>query len=415
SAPARPAPGDHERCRGAAGEDRRHPRGGRAPGEGPDRRPEGRRGGDLPRAGAEQGPAPPRDGADGGRDEDHQVPGAAPGRQDQQGVPGGAARDRDVQVGARRAGREDPGGDGGEREAQRRGARPGREAGAPAARDGRRQGEAGRRDPRPRGENRQPGGGAPPDGGKHRAGGPGAVPESREAAQGARPGRGAGRALRRLPRARHAEADPDGAPGYRPHRLRLLQALPVRSGRLGPLRRGGRRGESTLVTPRPARRRTKTAPSALVAHIDGGARGNPGPAGYGVSIEDGEGRPVADLYGYLGVATNNTAEYAALLALLEYAVAAGAPSLRILSDSELLVRQIKGEYRVKHPSLQVLHGAARRLMSGLPSVVVEHVRREQNRAADALANRAMDLRESSGPLPEVLRDLPPLQFQPRLP
>ncbi len=153
---------------------------------------------------------------------------------------------------------------------------------------------------------------------------------------------------------------------------------------------------------------------ALVAHIDGGARGNPGPAGYGVSIEDGQGRAVADLYGYLGIATNNTAEYAALLALLEYAVAAGAMSLRILSDSELLVRQIRGEYRVKHPGLRVLHGAARRLMSGLPAVVVEHVRREQNRAADALANRAMDLRESSGPLPEVLRDLPPLTFQPRL-
>ena len=169
------------------------------------------------------------------------------------------------------------------------------------------------------------------------------------------------------------------------------------------------------MTPRPARRRPKPAPSVLVAHIDGGARGNPGPAGYGVSIEDGDGHPVADLYGYLGVATNNTAEYAGLLALLEYAVAAGAPSLRILSDSELLVRQIKGEYRVKHPSLQVLHAAARRLMSGLPSVVVEHVRREQNRAADALANRAMDLQESSGPIPAVLRDLPPLQFQPRLP
>jgi len=80
------------------------------------------------------------------------------------------------------------------------------------------------------------------------------------------------------------------------------------------------------MTPRPARRRPKPAPAVLVAHIDGGARGNPGPAGYGVSIEDGDGHPVADLYGYLGVATNNTAEYAALLALLEYAVAAGAPS-----------------------------------------------------------------------------------------
>ena len=162
-------------------------------------------------------------------------------------------------------------------------------------------------------------------------------------------------------------------------------------------------------------KRAGLAQVALVAHIDGGARGNPGPAGYGVSIEDDAGRRVAELYGYLGTATNNTAEYAALLALLEYARATGAVSVRVLSDSELLVRQIRGEYRVKHPALQVLHGAARRLIASLPSVVVDHVPRERNRDADALANRAMDLRESSGPLPEALRNLPPLTFQPRLP
>ena len=153
---------------------------------------------------------------------------------------------------------------------------------------------------------------------------------------------------------------------------------------------------------------------ALVAHIDGGARGNPGPAGYGVHVKDEAGRVVAELYGYLGTATNNTAEYAALLALLEYARKEGAATLRILSDSELLVRQIRGEYRVKHPGLLVLHAAARRLMASLPSVVVEHVPRERNVEADALANRAMDLRDSSGPLPQALRDLPPLPFQPRL-
>ena len=155
-------------------------------------------------------------------------------------------------------------------------------------------------------------------------------------------------------------------------------------------------------------------PGALVAHIDGGARGNPGPAGYGVHVKDDTGRVVAELYGYLGTATNNTAEYAALLALLEYARKEGAATLRILSDSELLVRQIRGEYRVKNPGLLVLHAAARRLMTSLPSVVVEHVPRERNVEADALANRAMDLRDSSGPLPEALRDLPPIPFQPRL-
>ena len=172
------------------------------------------------------------------------------------------------------------------------------------------------------------------------------------------------------------------------------------------------------------RRRPSSAPRAgaperasgcvLVAHIDGGARGNPGPAGYGAHVEDDKGRVVAELYGYLGTATNNTAEYAALLALLEFARARGASALRVLSDSELLVRQMRGEYRVKHPGLQVLHAAARRLMASLPAVVLEHVPRERNVEADALANRAMDLRDSSGPLPQALRDLPPLPFQPRL-
>ena len=167
--------------------------------------------------------------------------------------------------------------------------------------------------------------------------------------------------------------------------------------------------------PAPRKRVTaRTSGGGLVAHIDGGARGNPGPAGYGVHVEDEEGRVVAQLYGYLGTATNNTAEYAALLALLEYARAHEAAALRVLSDSELLVRQMRGEYRVKHPGLQVLHAAARRLMTSVPSVVLEHVPRERNAEADALANRAMDLRESSGPLPEVLRNLPPLTFQPRL-
>ncbi|HKN48518.1 MAG TPA: ribonuclease HI family protein [Candidatus Polarisedimenticolia bacterium] len=144
----------------------------------------------------------------------------------------------------------------------------------------------------------------------------------------------------------------------------------------------------------------------LVAHIDGGARGNPGPAGYGVYVEAAGGAPVAEIYGYLGVATNNTAEYAALLALLEYAVPARPASLRILSDSELLIKQMLGQYRVKDPKLRVLHSAAKRLLLALPRVSLEHVPREENREADALANRAMDLRESSSPLPRALGSLP---------
>jgi len=151
-----------------------------------------------------------------------------------------------------------------------------------------------------------------------------------------------------------------------------------------------------------------------VAHIDGGARGNPGPAGYGAHVvEEGSGR-VIEIFGYLGVATNNVAEYAALLAVLEYATVAGAASLRIFSDSQLLVRQIAGEYRVKDPRLQVLHAAARRLIAGLGNVRVDHVPREENREADALANRAMNLEDGSGPLPAAVRGLPPPSIQQRL-
>jgi len=144
----------------------------------------------------------------------------------------------------------------------------------------------------------------------------------------------------------------------------------------------------------------------LVAHIDGGARGNPGPAGYGVFIKETGAEPPAELYGYIGVATNNTAEYAALLALLEHVGPLRPKSLTIRSDSELLIKQMKGEYRVRDPKLQVLHAAARRLLADLPRVVLQHVPRQENGAADALANRAMDLRQSSGPLPAALRSLP---------
>lgn len=155
--------------------------------------------------------------------------------------------------------------------------------------------------------------------------------------------------------------------------------------------------------PRSRGRGRKTA-RHLLAHIDGGARGNPGPAGYGVSIQ---GSSPEDLYGFIGVATNNTAEYAALLALLEHVVPLQPDLLTVRSDSELLVKQMRGEYRVKDPKLLVLHAAARRLVAGLPQVVFEHVPREENRAADALANLAMDRQESSGPLPAALRSLPP--------
>jgi probable phosphoglycerate mutase len=130
------------------------------------------------------------------------------------------------------------------------------------------------------------------------------------------------------------------------------------------------------------------------AYIDGGARGNPGPAGFGVHIESADGTPLADLHGPLGIATNNVAEYNALLAALTWAIEHGERRVRIRADSELLVKQMRGEYRVKHPGLQPLHARARLLTTKLDSVVFEHVRRVLNKDADRLSNIGMDEAEA---------------------
>jgi ribonuclease HI len=129
----------------------------------------------------------------------------------------------------------------------------------------------------------------------------------------------------------------------------------------------------------------------LVAHIDGGARGNPGPAGYGAVIEDEMGRPVAKLGAYLGPQTNNYAEYAGLLAALSYAQRHGFKALKVYSDSELMVRQINGQYKVNNPALKELHAKAIKMIEDLDAFEINHVLREKNREADWLANRAMDL------------------------
>lgn len=128
----------------------------------------------------------------------------------------------------------------------------------------------------------------------------------------------------------------------------------------------------------------------LIAHTDGGARGNPGPAGYGVVIHDPRGNKVATLSQYLGKQTNNFAEYQALIAALEYAAAHSPKALKIISDSELLVRQIKGIYKVKEPTLRDLHARARQIILQLEWFEIEHVLRGGNREADELANAAMD-------------------------
>lgn len=154
----------------------------------------------------------------------------------------------------------------------------------------------------------------------------------------------------------------------------------------------------------------------LVAYTDGGARGNPGPSGYGVVIKDESGRQVAALSEYLGHQTNNFAEYQGLIAALEYSLAHGPKALKVISDSELLVRQIKGIYKVKNPTLQDLHARAKELIARLDWFSIGHAFREHNQEADRLANDAMDrgTRRSATtfmqkqPLPQAL---PPQEFE----
>ena len=128
----------------------------------------------------------------------------------------------------------------------------------------------------------------------------------------------------------------------------------------------------------------------LVAYIDGGARGNPGPAGFGVRIERADGTLVEEFSAAIGTATNNVAEYRGLLAALQWARSHGHRAIHVRSDSLLLVQQMLGNYKVKHPGLQPLHAKARLLAHEIGKVTYEHVRRESNAHADRLANTAMD-------------------------
>lgn len=128
---------------------------------------------------------------------------------------------------------------------------------------------------------------------------------------------------------------------------------------------------------------------STIAHIDGGSRGNPGPAGYGVHIERADGT-IVELKEQVGVATNNVAEYRGLLAALAWAASHGIAQLHVRSDSLLLVKQMRGEYKVKHAGLRPLWQEARDLAKQIREVQFEHVRRELNKDADRLANEAMD-------------------------
>jgi ribonuclease HI len=128
----------------------------------------------------------------------------------------------------------------------------------------------------------------------------------------------------------------------------------------------------------------------ITAYIDGGARGNPGPAGYGAFIVDEAGRPLAELHGPLGITTNNVAEYKGLLAALTWAAQHGYARVHVRADSQLLVEQMKGNYRVKHEGLLPLYRQAKDLAARIGRVTFEHIRREANREADRLSNLGMD-------------------------
>jgi len=128
----------------------------------------------------------------------------------------------------------------------------------------------------------------------------------------------------------------------------------------------------------------------ISAHCDGGSRGNPGPAGYGALVQDAGGKVLAELSEFLGIRTNNFAEYSGLLAVLQYALDHGHPRLRVVSDSELMVKQIQGKYKVNSPDLKPLWQEARSRIARLEAFEISHALRHKNKDADRLANEAMD-------------------------
>jgi len=132
------------------------------------------------------------------------------------------------------------------------------------------------------------------------------------------------------------------------------------------------------------------------AGFDGGSRGNPGPAAWGVVVMDASGRAIEGFAGAIGRATNNVAEYNGLLEALALAVARGASDVELLADSELVVKQVRGEYKVRHPDLIPLHAEALRIIRGFGRFKIGHVPREKNKAADKLVNRALNSIEAEG-------------------
>ena len=128
----------------------------------------------------------------------------------------------------------------------------------------------------------------------------------------------------------------------------------------------------------------------LVLHVDGGARGNPGPAAIGVVVSDPDGTTLEHVAEPIGVATNNVAEYRAVLRGLQRARALGATEVELIGDSELVARQLSGQYKVKHPDMKVLHAEASQALAGFARWSIRTVPRAQNAGADALVNQALD-------------------------
>ena len=138
---------------------------------------------------------------------------------------------------------------------------------------------------------------------------------------------------------------------------------------------------------------------SYTAHCDGGSRGNPGPAGFGAVIQDASGKVVAELSEYLGLQTNNFAEYSGLLAVLKWATANNIENLTVVSDSELMVKQLKGQYKVASPVLKPLYDEAKKLSRGVKGFAIRHTLRAGNKHADRLANEAMDKGMGRTPAP----------------
>jgi len=149
-----------------------------------------------------------------------------------------------------------------------------------------------------------------------------------------------------------------------------------------------------------------TISTEITVHVDGAARGNPGPAAYGVAIETAAGEPVAAFARYLGETTNNFAEYQGLLAALSYALEQHYLRVCVVTDSELMARQINGQYKVRSPDLKPLHEKAQAMIRRLERFSIRHVLREHNREADRLANQALDAAERGSARATAARGMP---------